>query len=68
MGGRHGKWAKIIHDPRNVCLLAKYWHDVLDRRVILEDETRTKLLLFVKLRTDWYSWARENEIFIKEEI
>ena len=59
MGGRKGKWIKIIHDPRNVCLLTQYLHDVLDNRVKSPPGTKEKLLLYLKLKIDWFSWANE---------
>jgi len=66
LGGRKGKWIKIIHDPRNVVLLTRQWHDVLDNRVKVEEGIREKLLLFVRLKTGWHEWAKENGIYIEE--
>jgi hypothetical protein len=65
LGGRHGKWAKIINDPRNVCLLARPWHDIMHGH---ETTQQKQLVLYLKLKTDWYSWAKEFSIFYEEEV
>ena len=59
MGGRHGKWKKIYDDPRNIALLAHNWHEVMHG---VDCELKTKLIMFLKLKTDWYGWVREYGI------
>lgn len=63
MGGRHGKWAKIINDPRNIALLAHNWHEIMHG---VDCELKTKLIMFLKLKTGWYDWAKEYGIFEEE--
>ncbi|TET44404.1 MAG: hypothetical protein E3J66_00890 [Dehalococcoidia bacterium] len=61
LGGRHGKMLEAIHDKRNIALLCLYNHDVLDRRV-WAPELRERMLVFLKDKLGWHSWAEEYGI------
>ena len=61
LGGRHGIMAKAIHDPKNIALLCSGCHDILDRRA-WSPEDRERMMIFLKDRLDWSSWAEEYGI------
>ena len=61
MGGRHGRWKKIINDPRNIAHLCRDCHDVLDRRRH-DPIKRVTMLPIIQMTTSWFEWARENNL------
>ncbi len=60
MGGVQRGNAHIINEHRNMALLCRYCHDVIDKRVSIPIEnTRLILIAKLKLKTGWHEWAEE---------
>jgi len=61
VGGRKGKMAELINDPRNVVRGCFAHHDIIDNRVKSSGRMREFIMDIFKKKSNWDSWDKETK-------
>lgn len=71
LGGAQGKMSLVINNHRNMTKVCSFIHDVIDNRIFdwkSADESRGKVIEFLKSKIGWHEWYEENEDILNGNV